>query len=371
MDAEKLRKMTDDLRKQAVRLDRAITASERAKRAEKARAKKQAKKKAIESNPDQESVYEKTITKGKPLERASLLLRDFDMRGQMGIKLLTDEQQARLKASFKTERQQQICNEIGMFYNGLMHYTRFFLIMARKMWQTEAGNLARLCQKWEDADQLALSLTEVYYTQILPLLERKQEEGYIPLSGNYGGSEEDVKEFANNIWPDNVREQGIKPKVEQWGVNENDKPIYRIVADVDGEHGLYSRILQQRDIALDGMKLLRGAVEVLSDFVFSDIPLLTGGTIFPYNVVLPSPTEKILDYPDAIAFQYENGADKYFAYRLRQRKEAGEEITPEDEKRAVIPDYNQEHEDEAVIRTAKEQLHKHLPDYYDPSRSYE
>lgn len=369
MDAEKLRKMTEDLRKTAVRLDRAITESDRAKRAEKARAKKQAKIKATDADP--ESAYEKIITKGKPLERASLLLRDFDLRGNLGVKILTDEQQARLKASFKTEKQQQICNEIGMFYNGLMHYTRFYLLMTRKMWQTEAGNLARLCQKWEDADQLAFSFTEVYYTQILPLLERKQEEGYIPLSGDYAGSEKAVRNFAHDIWPDNVREQGIKPKVEQWGVNENDKPIYRIVADVDGENGLYSKILKQREVAIDLLQLLRGAVEVLSDFVFSDVPLLTGGTIFPYNVILPSPTEKILDYPDAIDFGLEKGMDKYFAYRLRQRKEAGEEITPEEEKRAVIPDYNQVHETDGMIRTAKEQLHKHLPDYYDPTRNYE
>lgn len=359
MDREKLEKMISEARERAVEVDRAIKSAKRRKKVEEASQKKDPAK----NLPDPQETYERIISKGKALERAILYLRNFDSENIYGRGILTAGQKARLRETFNPERSRKVVAEVGRFYDSIFNYTRFYLLTTQKTWQAEANLLITLCQKWEAADRLAETLTKIYYTQILPLSEKTEEGG-----GAY--TEEAFKKYVSEVWNIDPK-QGITPRVEQSGTDEEGRPLFKLVADVDGKGGLYSKMMEIKSNAEDLLRLLRGAVEPFSAFMLSNIPLKTGGTIFPYTSILPHSAESILDYPDRLDSMREPEMEKYFAYRIRQRREAGETITPEEEKRAVIPDYNQAEDDEDYIYSGKKNLYKYFPDYYDLNKDYE
>lgn len=366
MNKKELEKMVSEVREKAVEVDRALKSAKRRKKAEEARAEQTTPKDNDKTLPEPEETYERIITKGKPLERAILYLRNFDMENIYGKGILTAGQKARLRETFNKESNRKVVAEIGRFYDGIFNYTRFYLLTAQKLWQAEANLLIVYCQRWEDADRLAETLTKTYYTQILPFIAKMEAEGY---TGESPYSEEAFKKYVSEVWSID-RKQGITPRVEQSGTDEEGRPLFKIVANVDGKKGLYSKILQTKESAENYLRLLRGAVEPFSDFMLSNIPLKTGGTLFPYTTILPNSAELMLDYPDRLTLMGEPELEKYFAYRLRQRREKGETITPEEEKRAVIPDYNQADEDEEYFLSGRKNLYKYFPDYYDMNKDY-
>lgn len=359
MNKKELEKMVSDIRERAVEVDRAIKSEKRRKKVEEASQKKEPAK----NPPDPQEIYERIISKGKALDRAILYLRNFDSENLFGRGILTAGQKARLRETFNPERSRKVVAEVGRFYDSIFNYTRFYLLTAQKMWQADANLLIILCQKWEAADRLAETLTKVYYTQILPLAGKTEE-------GARAYTEEAFKKYVSEVWSIDPK-QGITPRVEQSGTDEEGRSLFKIVADVDGKGGIYSKMMKVRSGAEDLLRLLRGAVEPFSAFMMSDISLKTGGTIFPYTTILPHTAESILDYPDGLISMREPELEKYFAYRIRQRREAGETITPEEEKRAVIPDYNQAEDDEEYFNSGKKNLYKYFPDYYDLNKDYE
>ena len=360
MDRKKLEEMVSEIREKAVEVDRALKSAKRRKKSEQTTPTDNDK-----NLPDPKETYERIISKGKPLERAILYVHNFDLKNYLGRGILTEEQRKRLRETFKTEKQEAVLREVGNIYDGLFEYSRFYLLTTRKMWESIAWELVTLCQKWEEADLLAETLTKIYYTQILPFVTKM--ECY---TGESPYSEEAFKKYFSEVW--NIdRKQGITPRVEQSGTDEEGRPLFKIVADVDGKKGLYSRIIKKREEAETILNILRGAVEPFSNYLLTQIPLKTGGTLFPYTTILPNMAESILDYPDSIPAMTEPRMEKYFAFQLRQRREKGETITPEEEKRAVIPDYNQAEEVESFMFAGKRNLYKNLPEYYDINRDYE
>lgn len=350
MDAEQLKQKIDGIRKTAVRLDNAVKENKKAKIAEQVKAKRKVLVEALQN--DQESTLAEVISKGKILEKARLYLLDLDIKQTYNVDALTDAQRERLKDSFKTPKQQQVMNELGGIYNGIRDYTRFYVLLYRKMWEAKVAQLVQLCQMWEEADAMANTLTEIFYS-------KAQDVNRDP--------ELELMEFAERFWSKRLRDNGIPPQVEKANSNGESHPKYRIVADIFVANGLYSKIRGYQRAALDNLELLRSAVEVLSDFVFSEIPLLTGGSIRPYSITLPLFTEGILDRPDQTMFLTEGtlkGYDKFFITSLKRRIDAGEEVPEEDVLRAVIPNYYNAEVLERNLRPAQDQLKKYLPDYY-------
>ena len=368
MNKKELEKMVSEVREKAVEVDRALKSAKRRKKAEEAKAEQNSTKGKTkeETLPDPEEMYDRIISKGKPLERAIHYVHNFDLKNYLGRGILTEGQRVRLRETFKTEKQKAVLSEVGKIYDGLFEYSRFYLLTTRKMWEANAWELIALCQKWEEADRLAETLTRTYYTQILPFVAKMEEED----TGESPYSEEAFKKYVSEVWSID-RKQGITPRVEQSGTDEEGRSLFKIVADVDGKKGLYSRLIKKSEEAETTLSILRGAVEPFSNYLLTQIPLKTGGTIFPYTTILPNMAESILDYPDSIPAMTEPQMEKYFAFRLRQRKEKGETITPEEEKRAVIPDYNQAEDVESFIFAGKRNLYKNLPEYYDINRNYE
>ena len=70
--------------------------------------------------------------------------------------------------------------------------------------------------------------------------------------------------------------------------------------------------------------------------------------------------EELLEYPDYIPEQDEEEKEKYFRYNLNKKKEQGEPITPDMEKWALYPDYNDVEEPELTIKVANNTLNKFL-----------
>lgn len=361
MDKEKLEKMASDVRKTAVEVDRALTNAKRQKKAEEAKKKTPATS-TPEGDPLEDNI-EKMIGSRDTLQRAILYLRDFDYQNTFGRGLLKEGQRERLRASFRTQKQYDEFREVGLFYDKLVRYSQYLLAI-RKTYQAEVANLTNLCVKWDKADELAEALTNTWNNHLLPLLREK---------GEAADSAEALERYVSEVWPKQMEQDGITPKVEQTGTDEEERPVFKIVADVDGEGGLYERILDAQEDATEQLIMLRSALEPFSSFTMSDVKLKSGKTIFPYTALLPQNAERILDYPDAIGFMHEPNADKYFSYRLRQRREKGEgdSITPEEEKRAVIPDYNQVEEAEEYSIPALHRLSKEFEGYFNPNKSNE
>lgn len=341
----------------AVETNRSTKSAKRRKKVEEA----SKKRKPAKKTPNNQKTYERIISKGKILERAILYLRNFDSENLTGKGILTADQKSRLREKFHTERSEEVLAEVGELYDSIFNYTRYYLLTAQKLWQSKATILLTLCERWEAADQLAETVTKIYYTRILPLTAHQGEGAY---------SEDAFKKYVSEVWCIDPK-QGITPRVEQSGIDEEGRTLFKVVADVDGEEGLYSEMMEVKSSAEDFLRLLRGAVDPLSAFLMSEIPLQTGGTICPYTTILSSATKSILESPGKISFfESDPKVEKYFAYNLRHRREAGETITPEEEKRAVIPDYNQAEETEEYINSAKKNLYRYFPDYYDMNKDY-
>lgn len=353
MDKEKLEEMVSETRKKAVEVDRALTNAKRHKKAEEAKKKTPATS-TPEGDPLEDNI-EKMISSKDTLQRAILYLRDFDYKNTFGRGLLTDGQRERLRASFRTQKQYDEFREVGLFYDKLTRYSQYLLAI-RKMYQAEVANLTHLCVKWDKADELAEALTRTWNDQLLPLLRAT--------SG--ADSAEALEKYVSEVWPATQVADGVTPRVEQSGTDEEGRPVFKVVAYVDGEGGLYERILDAQASAEDRLSMLRSALEPFSSFTMSDVKLKSGKTIFPYTTILPQNAERILDYPDAIGFMHEPNAGKYFSYKLRQRREKGEgdTITPEEEKRAVIPDYNQVEEAVEYSAPALHRLSKEFEGYF-------
>lgn len=353
MDKEKLEKMTSEVRQKAVEVDRAL------KNAKKAKAKAQRTATAPSTPTDDEGDplnFNQTIESGTALQRALLYLSDFDAHNTFGKGILTKGQNTRLKESFKTQEERNILQEIGRFYDSLINYTKY-LIGLRKMWQTEAGNIALLCQKWEHYDREAEGWSAILKQLYKGSMTATNDNGE-PIDLH---SAKAVEEFFRKFWQGDPKEATLK--AVQTSKDDEGRPLYRLEADVDIKGGLYSRIEEQQETAQGILDLFRSGSTIFR-LSLSDVPLQTGGEIFPYTALLPRNAEMILDHPDAISFMRDPQGEKYFAYRIRQRREAGETITPEEEHRAVIPDYNQATETPHGLDSAERHLRKYFPNYY-------
>ena len=311
--------------------------------------------------------YDKIIEEGSVLQRVVLLARDKDLSqryAQIGITpLLSDTQRETLIKSFKTPKERNTLRDVVDLYNGCMTYGKY-LIGLRKSWQVEAANLALLCKEWEDFDKQAKTLTEILEAMY---------KGQVAIEGVDPHNPSDLLKFFSNLWQEQWAEGkgGAILRTEQTGTDEEGRPLFKFVADVDGENGLYSRIQRQATSAKEILQILKSNIEPFSNFAMGSIKLRSGVELCLYITILPSALESLLDYPDATQFMYEPDAGKYHAYKLRQRREAGETITPEEEKRAVIPDYNQTEEVEKYVELCKIHLQNAFPKYYNPEEQNE
>ncbi len=306
--------------------------------------------------------FDKIIEEGSLMQRVVLLARDKDLSQRFGPTevepLLTDSQRETLMESFKTPKERNTLRAVADLYNGCITYGKY-LVGLRKSWQVEAANLALLCKEWEDFDKQAATLTE-----ILEAMYR----GQVTIEGVDPHNPTDLLNYFSKLWKEQWTEGkgGATLQTEQTGTDEEGRPLFKFVADVDGEKGLYSRIQRQVADATEYLQILKSNIEPFSSFAMGTIKLPYGLELCMYISILPSVVESLLDYPDATHFMLAPDSKKYHAYSIRQRREAGETITPEEEKRAVIPDYNQVEVVKKYVDLSKIHLQNAFPKFYNP-----
>lgn len=310
--------------------------------------------------------YDEVIKSGDLLHRIILYFGDIIHQKpvtQTADGLLTDKQRIALRKTFKTSTEKKALQEALLFYKGCITYSKYLLNL-RKIWQGEAAELAQLCTKWNAADNLAESWSKFLSAFYLGKMSAtiKEDNGDSAPLNLYSATE--IESFVRPFW-DNLSTEAECRAVPLAKDNKGNT-IFKIVADVDGEGGLYSKIINQRYYAEQALIIFRSALEPFSNFMLTELTLCSGDKILPYTALLPLATETMLDYPDATPYQTQKDMEKYFAFILKQRRERGETITPEDEKRAVIPDYNQVKETKHYTEVALNNLKLAFGDFYKP-----
>ena len=262
--------------------------------------------------------YDDIIENGSTYKRAMLYVNHFDSGRTFGDGTLTDDQVERLK-HYLYDISEQTRKEALMYintYNSFLQYGKL-LYNARALYQKEAERLTGLLNLWEAA--------KAAYKAFAELATKLKEL-------NYQIKENDpILAVANS-----AQSEYYTFKAENGEITLDDSR-------------LWSEIEEQSEFVADKLSELKGWIEPLSDYIYDEgEPHLWA--FLPYRI------EMLMDYPDAISEQREESKHKYFRYLLRQRISNGETITPEEERIAVYPDYNEVEIDRETEEYAKQQL---------------
>lgn len=322
-------------------------------------------------NSDTEKA-EDIINNGEYYERMALALRHEEKP------FLTEEQNKRLLLSFKTPKEKKAYKNARYIFIGALKYGRH-LYTLKKLYQAEAEALAKLCTQWEGYDNQAKTidlLVDVIQREYFSVNEyvtpmriridgevtdplHSKENFEIILNSIFNVEGKDKEGKVRSLW------EGVVFKAIQDGTEPDGKPTYRTFADIFGKGGLYEKIEEKRQSATDYLQYLKSGMEQYSDFLTSKavreaIGLKVKDKINPYSILLPRSMEVIMKYPDYISFMDDNGTEKYFSFILKERRDKGEKITPEEERRAVIPDYNQVEPTDKYLAIEKDWLESYF-----------
>lgn len=320
MDKKKLEKMFSDVRKKAVEVEQALSDSEKRKRAE-----------AHRPKIDASNHFEEALKSDKILVRAALAVKAYDYNQSYGedVSILTTEQEKELVRSLQSEEAQAVLRQVYEIYNGSVTYGKM-LVALRSQWQRAVADLAILLTKWKAADETAKGMTSTL-NEVCSTIENDKEWEDRKTKVPY------YRELMAIVLK-NQFEEAVAENAYKVYFNYN-SDTQEFEADIDSG-GLYSAILKKAETAKYQLRVLKGAVEPYSDFLYSEITFANGEKNLPLWYI-PELIERLMEYPDAVEFDGDPNNDKYFQYKLQRRKDRGETITQADEKRAVIPDYNQ------------------------------
>ena len=101
------------------------------------------------------------------------------------------------------------------------------------------------------------------------------------------------------------------------------------MVDISGRGGLYSQIKQHAKSAKDDLRDFKAFTDVLGEFMNT-------------STLLYMPISIVMNIENAAKESYARYLVKntsFFRSELNERRENGEDITPEEERRAVIPDF--------------------------------
>lgn len=258
------------------------------------------------SNIEKRKTKEEILKDGTLLEKLRLYFASGDFGGYFGTEgqQLTIEEVKKIGASIRVKEDKELVDICYKEFHALREYGKqlsyFF-----KRFQTSFAVLAVLLNKWDSYDQRAADYTQEYNSLegernalIRHVLIRHVET--LNSRGSFDGATLYFDEATTSF------------KVK-----------------VDGEGGLYSKIKQEETDAIEAMADFKAFVRALEKYL----------------------EKSVLHYlPISIQMSIENAEEErytrylvknlsFFRSELNSRKERGETITPEDEKRAVIPDY--------------------------------
>lgn len=268
------------------------------------------------------------LLKASTFEKMVTYLHDFDLKGMFGEGIYSNEQIRKLLSTIpRSQKPEAFIYQ--SFYNALLQYSKI-MESYKYDYQKEAEKLTGL-----------INLYETYETDA-KIWSKSVKDGSVnvlsTLTFEYGEGRD------GKLWADRKAGTG-------WGTIYL-YPDGTTKVDIDGAGRLYERMKKQAEKTEQTLSIYKGFVEALSGLVYeTEIPLWS---------LLPTSLENTLEYPDAIPEQQHDEKAKYFRFRLKESKENGETITPEDEKWALYPDYNEVEMNDTAYSRAKSLIDKIL-----------
>lgn len=258
------------------------------------------------------SNVERIISKGTLYQKAVIYLQNLDVTRTFKTHTLTEEQEQRIRAELYSPENFAEGSTYTKTYNAFIQYGKLLEIMLLN-YRNEATQLTGLINLWE--------AIQASYTALISLFN----------AANTNNIPDEILSLVNSF-----NKNGYTIKNEDGKITLDDSKIK-------------AKIHEQAQRTAHDLSKVKAFIEPLSDFIYSegDPPLWP---LLPYEI------EMWMDYPDAIPEQQDPDKAKYFRFILRKRREAGEEITPEEEALAVYPDYNELEADPTTQQFAQQQL---------------
>ena len=266
---------------------------------------------------------EEILNNGTPLQKIRLLVSNIDLNGYFEAKEeLTKEERMKIINSIKTNEDRKLLEVCIKEYDTISNFGRL-LSFFFKRFQTSYAILAVLLNKWDSYEYTAQRLTKMY--EVMKTLRftvwDEDEEGNPK-------NLQDVEVYEDNTI-NNVANEILYSNLLSDAALKFDHKTKCFYIDTNIKGDLFSQILTEA----------KSATKDLSDF--------KAYTIVAENFIKKS-TLKYM--PISIQQSIENAEEeryarylvknlRYFRSELNQRKARGEDITPQENKMAIIPDF--------------------------------
>ena len=255
---------------------------------------------------------EEILESGTLVDKVRLLLSSDDLSryyGMRSVKLSSQEKQ-KITASIKSKEDKDTIRQCFKEYATLIEFGKL-MHLSFKNFQTSYGILAVSLNKWISYERTAEELTK-----LCKFMETRD-----PVSKMVEESDSNGERIKGAIFKVMPLEKGNKI------VFNEEKQRYE--ADIFGSGGLYSRIKQEAKEVEENLADFKAHALVAEEYINKSTLQF-----------MPTSIEMSLD--NAIEERYTRYLVEdlsFFRSELNERKEKGETVTPDDERRAVIPDY--------------------------------
>lgn len=283
---------------------------------------------------------EEIIENGTLLQKLRLFISNIDLSGYFETKdeLLTKEEREKLTSSVITDEDRKLSTHCVKEYKAISNFGKL-LNFFFKRFQTSYAILAVLLNKWDSYEYTAKQLTLLYSLMKHSSIEICEDGENGELLGGEIYPEETRQSFIQDLLYSNVLD-GATLKF--------DKKTENFYIDIEEKGGLYSQILEEAKSTTIDLSDFKAYTIVAEDFINR-------------STLKYMPTSIQLSIENAEQEMYARYLVKnlrYFRSELNQRKERGETITPEDEKRAVIPDFYEVKPSKNVLADCKAYIKK-------------
>ena len=246
-----------------------------------------------------------------------------------------------LIASIRTKEDKELVEKCYREYSALRKYgeqLRFYF----KRFQTSFAMLAILLNKWDSYEQRAAEYTQEYNslgTRTIELNVTETKATQIP---------NEILQGALTKYVEKLNSRGSFDGATLYF----DEATTSFKVKVDGKGGLYSQIKQEAQAAKDDLRDFKAFTDVVEEFI-------KNSTLFYMPISIQMSIE------NAEEERYTRYLVKnlsFFRSELNVRMENGEAITPEDEKRAVIPDFYEVTPTKEVYKSCKKYIKELMAD---------
>lgn len=283
---------------------------------------------------------------GTLLQKLRLYFSNLDLSGYFGkSEKLTKEEVAKIAASIRTKEDKELVDKCYKEYSVLKMYGEK-LSFYFKRFQTTFGMLATSLNRWDGYEKTAQQLSHLFNfnpegEQLSDIIDADKYP-YEPPTIH----KDDVERFYS---PEKVRAflSDISKRVTFEGATlKVDKERLCFVVDIFGEGGLYSQIRQEAAEATADLKDFKAFTDVVEEFI-KDSTLY----YMPLSIQMSIENAEEERYTRYLVRNL-----SFFRSDLNERRDKGETITPEDEKRAVIPDFYEVTPDKEVYKSCKKYI---------------